>query len=78
MTATAFNGRVNVKVRPGSSVTKIVKVVESVLHIDVAAQPEDDKANIELLKFLRRESKKGVRLVRGKTSRNKVVEFIAD
>lgn len=72
----SFDGIVIIKARPGSPATKIVKVVDGVLHIDVAAPPEDNKANIELLKFLRRLSKKDVRLVSGTTSRNKVVEFI--
>lgn len=74
----SFNGIVTIKARPGAPTTKITKVVDGVLHIDVAAQPEDNKANIELLKFLRHESKKEVHLVRGKTSRNKVVEFAHD
>jgi uncharacterized protein (TIGR00251 family) len=69
--------RLSIRARPGSRVTAITcyDASSGVLSVDVAAQPEDNKANIALLKFLKRLTKKDVRLVSGATSKNKVVEF---
>ena len=42
----------------------------------VAAPPEDNKANIEVLKFFTRELKKKVKLIRGATSKEKVLRIV--
>jgi hypothetical protein len=44
--------------------------------INLKAKPIDGKANIELIKFLSRELKKQVRIVRGLTNKEKIIETI--
>ena len=65
--------RLSLIVKPNAHKTEIVQ--ESPLKIAIAAPPENDKANIELLKFLKRHLGP-VRLVSGATSRKKIVELI--
>lgn len=70
--------RLKIRAKPNSRETKVTAydAVTGTLHVDIAAPAEDNKANIELLKFLRRLTKKDVRLISGATSKNKVVAFI--
>jgi len=44
--------------------------------IDINAQPENDKANTELLKFLKKELKTTFKIKSGKTSRIKFLEVV--
>lgn len=71
----SFPGRITVKVRPGARKTRIAGRDGDVLLIDLAAPAQDNKANIELLKLLKRESGKHVRIVLGATRKEKVVAF---
>ena len=64
------DGMLIVKVKPNASATKVVSY--SPLKIAVKAVPENGKANVELIRFLTKELKKSVRLVKGATSRTKV------
>jgi uncharacterized protein (TIGR00251 family) len=63
-------------VKPNAPKNAIIKKENNVLHVAIAAPPEKNKANKELLKFLSRHFKKRVRLVRGAASRVKFVEFV--
>jgi hypothetical protein len=75
-----------VRVTPNSSSTKISgKFVDEknqeYLKINVAAVPEDGKANEELIKFLAKKlkiSKSQIEIIRGETSRIKVARIDAD
>lgn len=64
---------INIKVKPGSGRQQIIKEEENYL-IYLKSAPEDGKANIELLKLLKKYFKKEVRIKSGKTSKNKIVE----
>jgi uncharacterized protein YggU (UPF0235/DUF167 family) len=46
------------------------------LHIAVAAVPDKDKANIALLKFLKKETGMKCELISGAKSREKTVRFL--
>jgi len=69
------NGKLAVRVKPNAKETKIQGYDDGrkAVLIDVAAPPEDDKANVELLKFLKRELGKPVLLHSGATSREKII-----
>jgi len=43
-------------------------------HVSVKAPPENNKANLELLKLMKKELGKEVRLVSGQTFKKKVLE----
>ncbi|MFH0869289.1 MAG: DUF167 domain-containing protein [archaeon] len=63
---------ISVKVKPNSPKTEILSE-GAVLEVAVAAPAENNRANIELIKFLGKKFKKKARIIRGLTSKNKVV-----
>jgi len=65
----------SVRVKPRAKTTRVSKIEEGVAFIDVAAPPEDNKANVELLKFLRRQTGRSCRVISGQTSKRKVIAF---
>ena len=67
---------VNVKVKTQSGKQEIVKLDEDSYIVSLKSIAENNKANIELLKLLRKYFKKHVKIVKGKTSRNKIAEFV--
>lgn len=71
------NNPLNVLVKPNSSKNEIVGYDESrdALKINIKALPEKGKANLELVKFLRKLTKKEVRIVSGLTGHLKVVRL---
>ena len=46
------------------------------LRVSIAAPPEDNKANKELLSFLKKEYKLSFRLISGAKSREKVLQLV--
>lgn len=64
-------------VRPNAPETKIIRFDEEkgVFRVDVAAPPEGNKANLELIKFFTRLLKKNVRIIRGATSKHKIIQI---
>ena len=67
---------IRVKVQPKASRSEIVGFREDVLQVRVAAAPEKGKANDALLAILSegfRVARRDVRIVSGRTSRNKLV-----
>ncbi|HSU72556.1 MAG TPA: DUF167 domain-containing protein [Candidatus Binatia bacterium] len=67
------NGKLSVHVKPNSSETRVTGFDKERVLIDVAAPPEDNKANLELLKFVKRQLGRPVLLKSGATSRDKVL-----
>ena len=68
--------RLQVKVKPNARENMILEQTEKTLVVSIAAPPEDNKANIALIKFLSRELKKQVRIVSGFGSKTKIVEVL--
>ena len=64
-----------VKVKPHSKKSEIIKISEEEYEVLIKSAPEDNKANIELIKKLSKHFKKEVKIVSGKNSRKKVIEF---
>ena len=67
---------INVKVKPNSSEERI-EMKEGVLYISLKESAEQNKANIELVNLLAKyfnTSAAAIRILRGKTSRNKIIE----
>ena len=67
--------KIKVKVKPHAGEQCVVKEGEA-YTVKLKSFPEDNKANIELLKVLKKHFKKEVRIKSGFTSRNKVVEVL--
>lgn len=67
--------KIGVKVKPSSGKREIEKLSDSRYVIYLKSQQEKNKANIELLKLLKKHFKKSVKILRGKTSKNKIIEI---
>ena len=67
---------INIKVRPNSDEQSVEKLNEANYIVKLKSKPEKGKANKELINLLRKHFKKQVRIVKGLTSKNKIVEII--
>ena len=65
-------------VKPNSNENKIeyFDKERNAYRISIKAKPQDNKANIEVIKFLSKSLKKKVRIVSGLKSREKIIEVI--
>ncbi|MFH1452159.1 MAG: DUF167 domain-containing protein [archaeon] len=66
--------KIEVKVKINSKEQKITKITEDKYIIKLKSKPTDNKANTELIKLLKKHFKRDIRILRGKTSRNKIIE----
>jgi len=64
---------INIKVISNSGRQEIIKIGES-YKVYLKANAEEGKANLELLKFLKKYFKKNVRIIRGFRSKEKIIE----
>ncbi len=64
----------NIIVRTNKPETKITKEIDDVIYIDVHAPAKDNKANIEILKFLKKKYKKQFKIIKGLKSKEKIIE----
>ncbi|MFA5856485.1 MAG: DUF167 domain-containing protein [Candidatus Pacearchaeota archaeon] len=67
--------KIKVKVYPHSGKEEIIHLSENDYKVYLKKPPIENKANIELLKFLKRYFKKEVRLIKGANSRDKIIEI---
>lgn len=67
--------KIQVKVRPGAKEQSVEKV-EDLYFVRLKSRPEEGKANLELLKLLKKHFNKDVKIKSGFTSRNKIVEVL--
>mgnify|MGYP001578486815 CR=1 FL=1 len=67
--------RINIKVRTNAPETKITKEENNLVYIDVHAKPENNQANIEIIKFFSRLYKQPVTIIAGLRSNKKVLEI---
>ncbi len=72
------NDRLTIKVSPNASRSGIAGVRDGVLQIRVAAPPVEGRANKELIEVLAKAlgvRKSAIRIIKGQTGRNKVIEI---
>ncbi len=69
------NSHLSIIVKPNAKETKIIGWDDDkqALRVEVAAPPEDNKANIDIIKFFTRLLKKKVRIAKGRKSKSKVL-----
>ncbi len=72
-------GKFKITVKPNSKENKIegFDKERGTYRISIKAKPEDNKANIEIIKFLSKLLKKKVKISSGLNSREKIIE-VAD
>ncbi len=68
--------RIALHATPDAKKTRVTAVKGDILHLDVAAPPEDGKANREIERYLTRIAGKKATVTRGKTSKDKTVKFV--
>jgi len=74
-----FPSSFDILVKPNSSNTNIFfDEVSQKYRMNVAAKPEDGKANVEIIKFFKKEFKIDIQIIKGKTSKRKVLRVISD
>jgi uncharacterized protein (TIGR00251 family) len=71
------DGYLRVKVKPGQPRQAVVGWDDTIgaLRVNLHAKAEDNKANIELLKMMRKILKEEVRIASGATSREKLLRI---
>lgn len=70
--------RINVKVIPKASRAEVVGLEGDILKVKLTAPPEGGRANKQLIEVLARHfnvPKRAVRILKGETSRQKIVEI---
>ena len=65
---------IKVKVRPKSNKQEIEKINNNEYIVNLKSKAEDNKANIELIKLMKKHLKQDIRIVKGLKSRNKIIE----
>ncbi len=71
--------KIKVKVKPNSSSSEVEKIDALNYFVKLKSPPEDNKANIELIKLLAKyfnTDYHNIKIKRGKTLRNKLIEII--
>ena len=70
-------GIIKVILKPNSSKNKIKEFdsERNAYRIDIKAPAQDNKANVELVKFLSRALKKDVKIIKGFKSREKLIKI---
>jgi len=63
-----------VKVYPHSGKEEIVRISDKEYKVYLKKPAEDNKANIELLKILKKHFLKDIKIIKGLKSRNKIIE----
>ncbi len=67
-----------IKIKPNANENKIMEQHDDFLKIKIRAIPEKGKANNALIKFLSKYfeiPKSNIKIIKGETSRNKIVEI---
>ena len=68
--------RIKIRLHPNSSKEEVKKINEAEYAVWIKEKPIDGKANLFLIKFLKKYFKKEVKLVKGMKSRDKIVEVV--
>jgi len=72
------NTILNIHVKPCANRNKVVEVREEFIKIDISAPPERNRANIELINFLKKVlgvDKNSIKIIRGGHSKIKTIQI---
>ena len=67
--------KITIQVRPNSSKSEIQQIDEAKYKVFLRKPPHEGKANQELEKLLKKHFKKSVKILKGKTSKTKLIEI---
>jgi len=66
---------ISIKVYPSSGREEIIKISENDYKIYLKKSAESGKANIELIKILKKHFNKEAKIIKGLKNRNKIIEL---
>jgi len=66
---------IKIRVKPNSKKQGIERASENEYVVNLKSKAENNKANVELLKLLKKYFKKDIKIAKGMKSRNKIVEI---
>jgi uncharacterized protein (TIGR00251 family) len=71
------DGSLKIIVKPSSNKNEILGYIpeKQAIKVSIKAPPEDNKANIEIIKFFNRLTKKQTHIIIGLTSKEKILKF---
>ena len=77
MNISELSGKVRILVKPNANKDELLGFDEEkqAWKVSIAAPPEDNKANIAVIKFFTRLTKKKVTIVTGRTSKQKILNI---
>lgn len=72
-----INNKLKILAKPNAPKTKIIGFDETkqAVKISIAAPPDKNKANLELIKFISKKNKKRVKIISGSKNKEKTLEL---
>lgn len=70
------NNRLKLSVKPNTKKNEITGIVKDIIKINIKAPAENNKANIEIIKFFAKYLNKKVFIISGLKSKNKILKVI--
>ena len=67
---------IKLKVKTKQKETKIISQTEQEIILAVKSPPQDNKANLEIIKFLSKHFKQKIKIIKGLKSKNKIIDII--
>ena len=67
---------IKVIVKPNSPKNKIKEISKETYNLEIKAKPENNKANIEIEKFLSKHFKKDAKIISGLKSKKKIIRLV--
>jgi len=67
--------KLKIKVKPNSGKQELVKISKDEYVIRLKKPAEDNKANLELVKLLKKQGFESIKIIKGLKSREKIIEI---
>lgn len=71
-----YNMEIKVRVKTRQPETKILKIKDNIYYIAIKSPPVENKANLELIKFLKKHFNKEVSIKSGFKSKEKIIALL--
>ena len=66
--------KINIKVKPNSKRQEIKQIKNTIYKISLKQPAQNNKANLELIKLLKKHLKKDIKIIKGFNNKNKIIE----
>jgi len=69
------NNSLEIKIIPNSKKNKII-LKNNKFILEISKEAENNKANQELIRFIKKITGKNIKIIKGKTSKNKIIKIV--